>query len=173
MPPGRTWRELLGQRVAFHHSGLSYVQRAGLVEPLAKGGQLRVVVATLGLSAGINFSLRSVLVTGDELHRRRFSARSFAIRSAADVRPRGPARARRPGLRAGQRTLAAARPGARGPSAPQRAAALASAAAGTGARACPIAEACADVSEASSSPPSSFRSASNRRRTSTSRCPAG
>jgi len=54
---------LLGQRVAFHHSGLGYVQRAGLVEPLAKGGQLRVVVATLGLSAGINFSLRSVLVT--------------------------------------------------------------------------------------------------------------
>jgi DEAD/DEAH box helicase len=56
--------KLLGQRVAFHHSGLGYVQRAGLVEPLAKGGQLRVVVATLGLSAGINFSLRSVLVTG-------------------------------------------------------------------------------------------------------------
>jgi hypothetical protein len=55
---------LLAQRVAFHHSGLGYVQRAGLVEPLAKGGQLRVVVATLGLSAGINFSLRSVLVTG-------------------------------------------------------------------------------------------------------------
>jgi hypothetical protein len=55
--------KLLAQRVAFHHSGLSYVQRAGLVEPLAKGGQLRVVVATLGLSAGINFSLRSVLVT--------------------------------------------------------------------------------------------------------------
>lgn len=55
---------LLNQRVAFHHSGLSYLQRAGLVEPLAKGGQLRVVVATLGLSAGINFSLRSVLVTG-------------------------------------------------------------------------------------------------------------
>ena len=55
--------KLLGQRVAFHHSGLSYVQRAGLIEPLAKGGQLRVVVATLGLSAGINFSLRSVLVT--------------------------------------------------------------------------------------------------------------
>jgi hypothetical protein len=55
---------LLSQRVAFHHSGLSYQQRAGLVEPLAKGGQLRAVVATLGLSAGINFSLRSVLVTG-------------------------------------------------------------------------------------------------------------
>ena len=55
---------LLSQRVGYHHSGLSYVQRAGLIEPLAKGGQLRVVVATLGLSAGINFSLRSVLVTG-------------------------------------------------------------------------------------------------------------
>ena len=55
--------KLLSQRVAFHHSGLDYVQRAGLIEPLAKGGQLRVVVATLGLSAGINFSLRSVLVT--------------------------------------------------------------------------------------------------------------
>jgi superfamily II DNA/RNA helicase len=55
---------LLSQRVAFHHSGLGYQQRAGLIEPLAKGGQLRVVVATLGLSAGINFSLRSVLVTG-------------------------------------------------------------------------------------------------------------
>lgn len=55
--------KLLGQRVAYHHSGLSYMQRAGLIEPLAKGGQLRVVVATLGLSAGINFSLRSVLVT--------------------------------------------------------------------------------------------------------------
>ncbi len=55
--------KLIGQRVAYHHSGLSYVQRAGLVEPLAKGGQLRVVVATFGLSAGINFSLRSVLVT--------------------------------------------------------------------------------------------------------------
>ena len=30
------------------------------VEPLAKAGQLRVVVATMGLAAGINFSLRSV-----------------------------------------------------------------------------------------------------------------
>ena len=55
--------KLLEQRVAFHHSGLGYMQRAGLIEPLAKGSQLRVVVATLGLSAGINFSLRSVLVT--------------------------------------------------------------------------------------------------------------
>jgi superfamily II DNA/RNA helicase len=54
---------LLQRRVAHHHSGLSYAQRAGLVEPLAKAGQLRAVVATLGLAAGINFSLRSVMLT--------------------------------------------------------------------------------------------------------------
>ncbi|MCC6354852.1 MAG: DEAD/DEAH box helicase [Verrucomicrobiae bacterium] len=61
--------KLLQSRIAYHHSGLSYEQRAGVIEPLAKAGQLRVVVATLGLSAGINFSLRSVLITRD-----RFSA---------------------------------------------------------------------------------------------------
>ena len=55
--------KLLRARVAYHHSGLSYAQRAGAIEPLAKAGQLRAVVATLGLSAGINFSLRSVLIT--------------------------------------------------------------------------------------------------------------
>ncbi len=55
---------LLQARVAYHHSGLSYAQRAGLIEPLAKNGQLRVVVATMGLAAGINFSMRSVIVTG-------------------------------------------------------------------------------------------------------------
>ncbi len=55
--------KLIRARVAFHHSGLSYAQRAGVIEPLAKAGQLRAVVATLGLSAGINFSLRSVLIT--------------------------------------------------------------------------------------------------------------
>jgi superfamily II DNA/RNA helicase len=55
--------KLLSRRVSYHHSGLSYAQRAGVIEPLAKAGQLRAVVATLGLSAGINFSLRSVLIT--------------------------------------------------------------------------------------------------------------
>ncbi len=55
--------KLLRARVAYHHSGLSYAQRAGVVEPLAKNGQLRVVVATMGLAAGINFSMRSVAVT--------------------------------------------------------------------------------------------------------------
>src|SRR5260221_3193972 len=61
---GDRFGKLLRNRVAFHHSGLSYVVRAGIVEPLAKRGQLRVVVATMGLAAGINFSMRSVLVTG-------------------------------------------------------------------------------------------------------------
>ncbi|MCU0792209.1 MAG: DEAD/DEAH box helicase [Opitutaceae bacterium] len=60
---GPVLAKLLQRRVAFHHSGLSYAQRAGLVEPLAKAGQLRAVVATLGLAAGINFSLRSVMLT--------------------------------------------------------------------------------------------------------------
>lgn len=57
---------LLRQRMAYHHSGLSYRQRAELVEPLAKAGLLRIVVATTGLAAGINFSLRSVVVTDRE-----------------------------------------------------------------------------------------------------------
>ncbi|MEY4938473.1 MAG: hypothetical protein RIQ93_208 [Verrucomicrobiota bacterium] len=60
---GPALAKLLRARVAYHHSGLSYAQRAGVIEPLAKAGQLRAVVATLGLSAGINFSLRSVLIT--------------------------------------------------------------------------------------------------------------
>jgi superfamily II DNA/RNA helicase len=65
---GPVLAKLLRQRVAYHHSGLSYAQRAGVIEPLAKAGQLRAVVATLGLSAGINFSLRSVLITADHYH---------------------------------------------------------------------------------------------------------
>ncbi len=60
---GSALAKLIRQRVAYHHSGLSYAQRAGIIEPLAKAGQLRAVVATLGLSAGINFSLRSVMIT--------------------------------------------------------------------------------------------------------------
>lgn len=63
---GDTLARLLRLRIAFHHSGLDYAQRAALIEPLAKAGQLRVVVATMGLSAGINFSMRSVLVTDRE-----------------------------------------------------------------------------------------------------------
>lgn len=60
---GDALAKLLRCRVAFHHSGISYAARAGLIEPLAKAGQLRAVVATMGLAAGVNFSMRSVLVT--------------------------------------------------------------------------------------------------------------
>lgn len=62
---GENLAKLLKSRVTYHHSGLSYSARAGVVEPLAKAGQLRVVVATMGLAAGINFSLRSVALAAD------------------------------------------------------------------------------------------------------------
>jgi superfamily II DNA/RNA helicase len=60
---GKRLAQMLTARVAYHHSGMSYAVRAGIVEPLAKNGHLRVVVATMGLAAGINFSMRSVVVT--------------------------------------------------------------------------------------------------------------
>ena len=71
--------KLLGQRVAYHHSGLSYAQRAGLIEPLAKAGQLRAVVATMGLAAGINFSMRSVAITDT-----RYKAGNFEVQVRPD-----------------------------------------------------------------------------------------
>jgi superfamily II DNA/RNA helicase len=66
---GEHLAKLLRSRVAYHHSGLSYAARAGVIEPLAKAGQLRVVVATMGLAAGINFSLRSVSLAADSYRR--------------------------------------------------------------------------------------------------------
>jgi hypothetical protein len=66
---GEHLAKMLKSRVAYHHSGLSYGARAGVIEPLAKAGQLRVVVATMGLAAGINFSLRSVALAGDSYRR--------------------------------------------------------------------------------------------------------
>ena len=76
---GKQLAKLLRSRVAYHHSGLSYAARAGLVEALAKSGQLNVVVATMGLAAGINFSMRSVLVTD-----RRYFAGNFERQVEAD-----------------------------------------------------------------------------------------
>ncbi len=70
---GKKLAGLLKNRIAYHHSGLSYRQRAGIVEPLAKAGQLRLVVATTGLGAGINFSMRSILVTDREYRAGRHS----------------------------------------------------------------------------------------------------
>jgi hypothetical protein len=61
---GASLTRLLRHGVAYHHSGLSFAQRSRLIEPLAKAGRLRVVVATMGLAAGINFSMRSVAISG-------------------------------------------------------------------------------------------------------------
>src|SRR5437667_5135793 len=66
---GEHLARLLKTRISYHHSGLSYGSRAGVIEPLAKAGQLRVVVATMGLAAGINFSLRSVALAGESYRR--------------------------------------------------------------------------------------------------------
>ncbi len=66
---GEHLSKMLKGRIAWHHSGLSYGARAGVIEPLAKAGQLRVVVATMGLAAGINFSLRSVALAGASYRR--------------------------------------------------------------------------------------------------------
>ncbi len=66
---GEHLAKLLKSRIAYHHSGLSYGARAGVIEPLAKAGQLRIVVATMGLAAGINFSLRSVALAGESYRR--------------------------------------------------------------------------------------------------------
>ena len=74
---GETLVRTLSSRVAFHHSGLSYAARAGVIEPLAKAGQLRVVVATMGLASGINFSLRSVALAADS-YRRNYQEQSLA-----------------------------------------------------------------------------------------------
>ncbi|HMO66450.1 MAG TPA: DEAD/DEAH box helicase [Verrucomicrobiota bacterium] len=78
---GEHGARLLKSRVAFHHSGLSYAARAGVIEPLAKAGQLRVVVATMGLAAGINFSLRSVALAGDSYRKRPRCCRCSAARA--------------------------------------------------------------------------------------------
>lgn len=63
---GRKLGGLLKRGVAFHHSGLSAYQRCDLVEDMAKAGRLKVVVATTGLGAGVNFSMRSVIVADSE-----------------------------------------------------------------------------------------------------------
>src|SRR5438477_2648713 len=76
---GKSLTKLLRNRVAYHHSGLSYAARAGVVESLAKSGQLNVVVATMGLAAGINFLMRSVIVTD-----RRYFAGNFERQVEAD-----------------------------------------------------------------------------------------
>ena len=65
---GKELQRMLAKRVCYHHSGLRYELRAGLLEPLARAGQLRTIVATMGLAAGINFSVRSVFVAETSYH---------------------------------------------------------------------------------------------------------
>jgi superfamily II DNA/RNA helicase len=69
---GRDLARLLQHRVAFHHSGLPYSARAEWIEPLGKAGKLHVIVATTGLAAGINFSVRSVMVSSTSYGDARF-----------------------------------------------------------------------------------------------------
>lgn len=55
-------RMLLVHGVGYHHSGLApYARR--VIEKLVKLGLLRFCVATMGLSIGINFSVRSALIS--------------------------------------------------------------------------------------------------------------
>lgn len=63
---GRELGNMLRRRVAFHHSGLSAFQRSAIVEKYAREGALKAVVATTGLGAGVNFSMRSVVVVSRE-----------------------------------------------------------------------------------------------------------
>ncbi len=89
---GENLARMLKSRVAYHHSGLSYAARAGVIEPLAKAGQLRVVVATMGLAAGINFSLRSVALAAESYRRDNQRTIAAGRRDSANVRPRRAAR---------------------------------------------------------------------------------
>ena len=96
---GDDLNRLLRQGVGLHHSGLTFEQRTELIEPWAKAGKLSVVVATTGLASGINFSLRSVLVTD-----RRYAADPMSCSRCSDgpagadwmtaASPSGPATAR-------------------------------------------------------------------------------
>jgi len=60
---GKDISRLLQRRVAYHHSGLPYTTRAKWIEPLGKSGDLQIIVATTGLAAGINFSVKTVLIS--------------------------------------------------------------------------------------------------------------
>ncbi|HEX3779024.1 MAG TPA: DEAD/DEAH box helicase [Pseudonocardiaceae bacterium] len=58
--------ELLSHRVGVHHAGLSDETRS-LMEWLAEQGKLRVLVATTGLSQGLNFPVSSILLASRNL----------------------------------------------------------------------------------------------------------
>jgi len=53
---------IISYGISFHHSGMAAPSRV-MVEHLLKNGLLRICVATMGLSIGINFSVRSALIS--------------------------------------------------------------------------------------------------------------
>ena len=53
---------LLVYGVGFHHSGIAPPGRR-IIELLVKQGKLRYCVATMGLSIGINFSVKSTMIS--------------------------------------------------------------------------------------------------------------
>lgn len=63
---------MLGHRVGVHHAGLSDETRA-LMEWLAEQGKLRLLVATTGLSQGLNFPVSSILLASRNLPSGRFN----------------------------------------------------------------------------------------------------
>src|SRR5215472_14334600 len=74
------WARMVGRAIRAELSPvLIFAPRRAAAEQLAKAGQLNVVVATMGLAAGINFSMRSVIVTD-----RRYFAANFEHQVEAD-----------------------------------------------------------------------------------------
>ncbi|MGP5039579.1 DEAD/DEAH box helicase [Corynebacterium variabile] len=63
---------MLSRRVGVHHAGLSDETRA-LMEWLAERGKLRVLVATTGLSQGLNFPVSSILLASRNLPNGKFN----------------------------------------------------------------------------------------------------
>lgn len=66
--------ELLSRRIGVHHAGLSDETRT-LMEWLAEQGKLRILVATTGLSQGLNFPVSSILLASRNLPSGRLSRR--------------------------------------------------------------------------------------------------
>ncbi|MBQ1011754.1 DEAD/DEAH box helicase [Micromonospora sp. M51] len=64
--------KLLSHRIGVHHAGLSDETRS-LMEWLAEQGKLRILVATTGLSQGLNFPVSSILLASRHLPARRSS----------------------------------------------------------------------------------------------------
>ena len=58
----RILKMLVRSGVCYHHSGLAPLARVFL-EALIKEGQVRFVVATMGLSLGVNFAVRSTMIS--------------------------------------------------------------------------------------------------------------